>query len=802
MVDYRPYKATGFPVCSAAAVRSDAKHAGKTSVTAIVDAPTVCVLCSQNCGLRVDIDNNRIVAIRADATNPLSDGYSCSKAYQIGHYVNHAQRLETPLKRAADGSYQPISWDQATTEIGDKLRQIRADHGPDSLAFVGIGGQGNHMSVLYALAFLAGTGSKWWFNALAQEKTQRALVDGWMMASPHDVMSVGHIEESDYALLLGSNPLISQRGIAPNRAIRDFQRDETRTLVVADPRRSETARKADIHLRPKVGTDVYLLLGIAAVIVQERLYDESFIAQRTVGFENVAAVFEDICPYEMASLCGIDATVLQDVARGFAAADRAAIEMDLGLEQSRFNTLTAYLIRLIMGLTNNLGKVGGLVFVGSMTPRVPRSRRTPRTATESGIPGVRLFAPTPMYSPNLFAEEVLADRPDRIRAVIVEGSNPMLQYADTSRTREAFDRLELSVVIEPTETETTRVADYVLPTPVGYEKWECASFPKAYPLLGAQVRPPVVSGPERALPEPEIYYRIASKMGLIKPAPKLVARLARKAARSNWTLPYLAVLAPLALVRARSRARALPMMLFWLYETLGKTLRAPQLAAFWLLCQSVAWTRKGDIARGRPDLTKGWNRAAIGNRLYREAMAHPEGVVLGRVDEDRCLEQHLGYRDGRIRLFPPAMRGEIQRALADQAERDPDYPFILDGGMRTRWTANANFRDPAWRKGAGPHCAVRMNSDDAASLGIEKGTRVRVRTKTGSVELPALPEGRVQPGHIHIPNGFGTAYPDPKTGRLETAGVCINDLTDAKDRDPFTGCPHFKFLSCHVEIVS
>ncbi|MFT4974712.1 MAG: anaerobic selenocysteine-containing dehydrogenase [Myxococcota bacterium] len=765
-------------------------------------APSVCVLCSQNCGLELDIADNRIVKVRADKSNPFTNGYSCNKAYRIAHYVDHKQRVTEPLKRQDDGSYAPISWEQATTEIGEKLQAITGAYGADALAFVGIGGQGNHLSVLFALSILVGTGSRWWFNALAQEKTQRALVDGWMVDSPSDVMMVGHLEEAEYGVILGSNPALSQRGVEPHKMLREFKKDPSRTLVVVDPRNTETARQADVHLPIKVGTDVYFLLALAAVIVQESLHAAAFIEERTTGFAEIAAILEALDIDDMADRCALEAETIRTVARDFAAAKRACLEMDLGLEQSRFNTLTAYLLRLILALTDNLGREGGGVFVGSFGPRFSRSKRAPKTAPGSGIPGILLMAPVPMFSPALFAEEVLNDRPNRIRAVIVEGSNPMLTYPNTSDIRRAFAQLELSVVIDPASTETAWVADYVLPAPVNYEKWEVSAFPKPYPLLGVQVRPPVLDGPAGAQPEPQIYHRIALAMGLVRPAPRLLHRLARRADRPAWALLYALVMAPLALLAAGSLRRTFPMALFWLMETLGSTLRAPQLVSVWLVCQSVAWTRRKDVVRQFPELARWWNPMAIGNHLFEEAMAHPEGAILGRVDPERSLDDHIGYPDGRIRLTPEAMPAEIQRALAASVREDPDYPFILNGGMRTHWTANTNFRDPAWRKGSGPHCALRLNTVDAERLGIKKGDAVRVRSKIGSVELPALPEVHVQPGHIHIPNGFGARYPDPETGELKTAGVCINELTDATDRDPFTGCPHYKYVRCQVERVA
>jgi len=768
------------------------------------DLPTICVLCSNNCGLRVNVADNRITKVRADDSNPFSKGYICNKAFRIEHYIHHKQRLTEPLKRQQDGSYKPISWNKAMEEIGERISFIKKQHGSNALAAVGFGGQGNHLGVAYGLATLFGYGSRWWFNALAQEKTQRALVDGWMSRAPSNVMLAGHLESSDYAIIFGSNPIISHRGPEAGRVINGFKKSDKRILTVVDPRESETSRRADRHLSVKVGHDVYFLLGLASVIIQEKLYDAQFIEAKTVGFESIIEVFKNIDPIEMAQRCAIDSDELFEVAREFAGAKRAVVELDLGLEQSLFNTLTCYLARLIMALTNNYARVGGAVFVGTLEPALPnfiKSFIKQPVAPVSGLPGISIFSPVPMFSPTLFAEEVLRDDPECIRAVIVDGSNPVLTYPESGQIRKAFEALDLSVVIETSMTETARVADYVLPTPVGYEKWEYSVFPKPFPFIGAQIRPPVTVCKNDSLPEAEIYHRIALESKLVVKAPEFLRKLAAKADKGGWALIYMTLLFSGAFLRKGFSKKMVPTVIFWLYETLGPQLRAPQLAAFWLVCQSVAITRRKEIIRAIPEAARIYNPVKVGLYLYQKAMAHPEGVTLGELNAEKHLEEIIGYSDGRIRLSPEAMMEEITRALQTDIQGDRDFPFILNGGLRTLSTANTIFRDPEWRKGKAPHCSLRMNIEDANRLGIEQGDLVCVKSGKGSVILPALPEKQVQQGHIHIPNGFGTKYPDPETGELTTAGVNINELTDAQDRDPFTGCPHFKFVRCNVERV-
>ena len=135
------------------------------------DLATACVLCSHNCGLRVDVRNGEIVEVRADERNPITEGYVCNKAFSIGAYVRHVQRTQHPLRRRPDGSFERISWDTAISEIAGKLREIRDRHSPRAIALVGIGGQGNHMDGAYGVGFLRALGSRRWFNAFAQEKT-------------------------------------------------------------------------------------------------------------------------------------------------------------------------------------------------------------------------------------------------------------------------------------------------------------------------------------------------------------------------------------------------------------------------------------------------------------------------------------------------------------------------------------------------------------------------------------------------------------------------------------------------------
>ena len=756
------------------------------------DLATICVLCSHNCGVRVDVADGRITAVRADETNPITTGYICNKGFSIPSYVNHPERVAHPLRRTADGGFEPIGWDVAIAEIAARLSEIRSRHSPRAIGLVGIGGQGNHMDAPYGLGFLRALGSRRWFNAFAQEKTQHALMDQWMFdASP---AAYFHVDQRNarFMLVLGTNPRISNRGHNPTESFKHFVEDEKRTLVVVDPRETETTRGAHRHLRVRPGTDVYLLLGLAATILRRGLVDEAFVREKTRDLELLREALGAVDVGEMARRCGLEETAIVETATGFAAAESAAIFYDLGVEQTPFSTLIAYLIRVLLALTGNVGRPGGNVFFETLLApvREPGRRRGEERALASGIPAISALGNFGMFSPTLVPEEVLLDHPERLRALIVEGSNPFLSYSDTQRWREARAELDLLVVIEPAMTETARLADYVLPTPVGYEKWEMANFPKSYPEVLVQIRPPVVPGPAEALPEPEIYARLAEGMGIFGEAPAALHDLARGALDPEGAGPFLGAAQELA---ATEPAIAKERLIFWTYRTVGPHLPSPALAAIWLQCHLNAMLRFPDVLR---TLGPAWQEKSpfeVGAELFQRILDHPEGVEIARLSEETNLEDHVGFEDGRIRLAPRPMLDEIQRAVATPPRLDPDYPFVLAAGLRTRWTANTIQRDPTWRKGRGPHCALNLSPADARELGVGNGDRVHVSTRRGGLTLPAQIDPKLLPGHMWMPNGFGMVH----DGILD--GVNQNELTDAADRDPFTGIPHHRHVQCRVE---
>jgi formate dehydrogenase len=278
-------------------------------------------------------------------------------------------------------------------------------------------------------------------------------------------------------------------------------------------------------------------------------------------------------------------------------------------------------------------------------------------------------------------------------------------------------------------------------------------------------------------------------MGLYAPPPAELHALAANALTPEGAMAFLGTMQALSSGGENE-------IMVWAYRTLGPHLPSPALAAAFLIANLNAMFRTQSVLR---TLGPEWADKApfeIGAELFRRFLAHPEGVEMARQDMETNLEDHLGWADRKIRLAPEAMMPEIRRALATEPVVDPQFPLVMAAGLRTRWTANTIQRDPAWRKGKGPHCALNLSPDDARVLGVREGDQVRVSTKRGVLTMPAQIDPKLMAGHVWMPNGFGMISSD---GMLQ--GANQNELTDVADRDPFTGIPHHRHVRVRVERV-
>jgi formate dehydrogenase len=315
---------------------------------------TGCILCSINCGLQVQVEDGHLVKIKGDKSNPRSRGYTCEKPSRLDHYQNHADRVTSPLRRREDGTFEPIDWETAIQEIAAKLAAIRDTHGGEKIFYYGGGGQGNHLGGAYSAATRRALGMTYASNALAQEKTGEFWVERQMFGARPEP----DFENAEVSVFVGKNPWHSHGFERARVVLRDIAKDPARSMVVIDPRRTETAELADFFLQVLPGTDAFCLSAMLAVIALEGLVDEAFLSEH--GGEG-QALFDALAAVPIADYCaraGVDERLVREAARRIGRAASVAVVEDLGIEMAPHSTLNSYLEKLLYVLTGNFGRPG------------------------------------------------------------------------------------------------------------------------------------------------------------------------------------------------------------------------------------------------------------------------------------------------------------------------------------------------------------------------------------------------------------------------------------------------------------
>jgi len=734
--------------------------------------PTACILCECNCGIVVQVEDRRLARIRGDKEHPGSQGYTCNKALRLDHYQNNRARLTSPMRRRADGTFEEIDWDTAIVEIAEGFKRIRDTYGGDKIFYYGGGGQGNHLGGAYGGAFLKALGSRYRSNALAQEKTGEAWVDGQLYGGH----TRGEFEHAEVSVFIGKNPWMSQSFPRARVVLNEIAKDPTRSMIVIDPVLTDTAKMSDFHLRVRPGTDAWCLAALAAVLVQENLCNEAFLAEHVHGADTVRDVLREVPIGEYAQRCGVDEELIRAAARRIGTAASVAVFEDLGIQQGPNSTLCSYLNKLLWILTGNFAKKGGQHLHSSLAPLFSTvSGRTPVT----GAPIIAGLIPA-----NAVPEEILTDHPDRFRAMIVESGNPAHSLADSTACREAFRALELMVVVDVAMTETARLAHYVLPAASQFEKPEATFFNFEFPHNGFQLRRPLLEPLPGTLPEPEIWARLVRALGVVDEADLRPLREAAQRGRQAYTEVF-----PGAVAGNPTLAKLLP---YVLYETLGPTLPdgLAGAAALWGLAQKTAMAYPEAVRRaGHAD----------GNALFDAILDSPSGITFTahNYEDDFALITH---NDHRIALEIPEMLDDL-RALTDAPPRltTSEFPIVLSVGERRAYTANDIFRDPSWRK-RDADGALRVSVEDAQALGLVDGGRARVSTAAGNAEATIEITETMLPGHASLPNGFGLDYIDDD-GHTVVPGVAPNMLTSTQWRDRYAGTPWHKHVPARIEAL-
>ncbi len=736
---------------------------------------TGCVLCAQNCGLEIEVENNRIVKVKPDKSNVKSEGYFCRKGLNVAYHQHNTDRLKYPLKKVGD-KFERISWDQAIDEIADKLKAIVGQYGPRSFAYMGASMQGCHFEAAFGIRLMRGLGSQYHYGALAQEFAGAFWVCGRTHGRQylHDQPDV---DNTDVLLVFGWNGMQSHQIPQAPRQLQRLAKDPDKLLIVVDPRISETAKIADIHLQIRPGTDALLLKAMISIILTEGWDDKNYLENHTSGFEQVKSFFKDFDIHAALKVCNLDFDLVSKVAKAYATRI-SSIRYDLGIYMGRHSALNSYLIVILQAICGRLCVPGSNIIRGHMMPlgshTDERNPKVWRTMSTNSFPVCGVFPP------NVMPEEILSDHPERLRAVLIAGCNPLRSYADTTAYEKSFARLDLLVTAEMAMTETAALSHYVLPSRSGYEAWDGTFFPMTYPGIHFQMRRPVIEPDGEQLELGEIHLRIADKLGLIPPIPdKLYS-----AAHENHT-----AFANALMEFAITEPKAMKAMPFILGKTLGKAMGSVHLAALWGMLQVMPKSFQENAARAgfKPGPT-------LGEEIFQQIIDYPEGIWVGKVDPGNNFAE-IKTEDKKINLHIPELLDELNILDATCEEEalvtDPKFPLVLMAGKHFSMNANTLMRDPQWNEGKRA-CTLAMHPNDAAALNLKDGQQVRVTTEAGSEEIELELTDTARKGHVVIPHGFGLVYNGVKYG------ANVNRLTKNTHRDQF-GTPIHRYVPCRVE---
>jgi len=467
---------------------------------------TDCTLCVHSCGCRVLVEDGKAVDIKGLENHPLVQGNLCCKGEAALDSIYHPQRLKTPLKRQ-NGDFVPISWEQALDAIADKLLELKKDFGPEVLGvFSGSIGVENYEIAGLTQRFMAAFGSPNFFSV-------ESVCYRMRIRSRQITFGKYPTEELDSNLyiLWGHNPEASD---PPLKLALDRNLEKGAKLVVIDPKRIPLADRADMYLGIRPGTDGALALAMMQVIVDEGLYDDDFINAYTTGFDQLASYVREFTPEWAEEITWVPAEKIRELARLFATTKGAGIYQGTNTQDQTINgTQNSRAFAILQSITGNINVPGAWTIS-------PRLKLGNTTLSVQGKPlGVDEY---PLFyelwgrkSPYGIVSMVPEAIPDKLKAFIVEGGNPLMSMPDSKAFEEAFSKLDLLVVQDMFLTKTAELAHYVLPACSHLEKWGLAyTYNVVHCMPYLMLRKKCIEPYHQSWSEWRFFTELAARMGM------------------------------------------------------------------------------------------------------------------------------------------------------------------------------------------------------------------------------------------------------------------------------------------------
>lgn len=667
-----------------------------------------CRFCHTFCGIRVDTVGGRVTTVRGDPANAVSQGYTCIKGRAEPERINHPDRLTMSKKQVGspDGGpgFVDVDAELALDEIAQRLTSIIERHGPDAVAvYVGDGGHRTSAGgPPLVSAWLAGLGSKRMYTSFTIDSPSMIVAGSRLFGTPLPLQLLD-VDHADVALFVGTNPVnshfMTMPQSDPRRRLQDA-RARGMKIIVIDPRRTEAARMADLHLQVRPGEDASLLAGMIRHIIGMNLVDESYLAAHAAGLEELTRA---VAPFDLdyvARRTGVDAGDIDRAATLFATAPSGGATSGTGLHMARHQNLATQLVMTLNVLCGRYDRRGGLTHhEGALNFELPDMKGPTTIPAYSGpksrIRGIEgsfnylnFFEELPT---NTLTDEILTPGMGQVKALIVHGGNPALVFADASSTRRALDELELLVVNDLFMSATAQHADYVMAVRHPFERVDVTKLMDgSFPFPFSQYTPALVPPPAGVIDDWEIFWGLASRMGF------------------RIDLPGIDM----------DRKPTADEMIDALYSN---------------------------------------SRIAMS-----EVRAHPEGAVWG--ERDPKVGGIVGFMSGHaaqpMRVGHPEVIAELAEVLSEPVTGHGGYDVHTEFAFRmityrmkeVYCSQGQNIPSLRSRRRYNP---LLMHPDAMAEIGAEAGDRVKVRSGYGEVEAIVEPSDDLAPGTVALAFGWG-----------------------------------------------
>ncbi len=716
--------------------------------------PSICRFCHASCPILVDVEDGRAVRVLGDRENPIYHGYTCPKGRALPEQHAHPERLLHSQKRRSDGSFAPIPHERAMEEVAERVQSILDRHGPRSVAlYTGTFSFPYPASAPVALAWMDAIGSPMLFTSATIDQPGKmvapALHGRWAGGAQP-------FEGADTWLLVGANPSVSKSIGVPCYNPAWYLHDALRRgmkLIVIDPRRSDAAKQAFVHLQGRPGEDPTILAGMLRVILREGLVDREFVRENARGLEELQQAVDPFTPEYVERRADVPRAQLELAARTFASAKRGCANAGTGPNMSPRGNLTEYLLLCLNTLCGRWLRAGERIpNPGALMP-VARAKAQPVAPTKGWGFGeklrVRGLANTAAGMPTAaLADEILLPGDGQVRALFCLGGNPMAAWPDQLKTNAAMRALELLVTFDIKMSATAKLAHYVIAPRLSLEQpgmslptETLVPYAMGYGMPYAQYTPKIVDPPAGSdvIEEWEFFYGVARRMGL-------ELRL-----QSSYA---------------------------W-----GPDVEKPATAAL-------------DM-RNKPTTDALFEFLTQGSRVpLDEVKRHRHGQVFE--DPPAFVAPKDPGCTVRLELADPVMMGELAEVAGEPLERDTGFTHRLLC-RRLLDVHNSAGRDIAKLTRKYRYNPAFMHPDDLRALGVAPGDVIEIESARASILGVAEIEEGLRPGAISMPHGFGDLPDEETDAQVREIGSNTGRLADVeRDYDPYTGIPRMSSIPVNV----